>query len=330
MIICTNCGSSNKDDNQICRKCGALLPVSDKPPRIRLSSGKKDRKAAKSKKAVIKPPKMDKPNYFELQEIPKNESMPSEKVISHETPISPEGKVTINIDQSAKEYNDEGTREILKEITPKPFKGSIIASKSVFNSAIEKKIETIPKTKQSQTEVSLLKQKKLEEDMTKVLKFLSKKITVKKLPSEDKPLIEEKKEKMIPPSSMNEILKELLKLDLHIEASAIIRKDGTILASAISSRISDSLFATIGQNLSMIGSDIINGLSAGRLTNISVRGTNGVLDLAPIDVESPLGKDMVLIILSNPRVKSGIINFAAKIVKKQVKAYLGISKQQID
>jgi len=326
MIICTNCGSSNKDDNHICRKCGALLPVSDKPPRIRLSSGKKDRKGAKSKKIVIEPQKIDKPLHLELQEIPKDESLPNEEVISHGTPTSPNGEIAININQGAKEYNDEGTEEILKEIAPKPFKGSIIASKNVFSSAIDKSREPTPKTKLPPTDSSLLKQKQLEEDMTKVLKFLSNKITVKKLPSEMKPEFEEKKEKMIPPSSLNEILKELLKLDLHIEASAIIQKDGTILASAISSRISDSLFATIGQNLSMIGSDIINGLSAGRLMNISVRGTNGVLDLAPIDIASPLGKDMVLIILSNPRVKSGIINFAAKIVKKQVKDYLGISK----
>jgi predicted regulator of Ras-like GTPase activity (Roadblock/LC7/MglB family) len=162
--------------------------------------------------------------------------------------------------------------------------------------------------------------------MTKVLKFLSNKITVKKLPSEEKKEIKTKKEKEISPASLNEILKELLKLDLHIEASAIIKSDGTILASAISSRISDSLFATIGQNLSMIGTDIIEGLSAGRLMNISVRGTNGVLDLAPIDIKSSLGKNMILIILSNPRVKSGIINFASNIVKKQVKQYLGISK----
>jgi predicted regulator of Ras-like GTPase activity (Roadblock/LC7/MglB family) len=181
-------------------------------------------------------------------------------------------------------------------------------------------------TKESSIGGSLLKQKQLEEDMSKVLKFLSNKVTVKKLPSEEKEEIKKKAEPIISPASLNEILKELLKLDLNIEASAIIRNDGTILASAISSRISDSLFATIGQNLSMIGKDIIEGLSAGRLMNISVRGTNGVLDLAPIDIESSLGKDMILIILSNPRVKSGIINFAANIVKKQVKQYLGISK----
>jgi predicted regulator of Ras-like GTPase activity (Roadblock/LC7/MglB family) len=171
-----------------------------------------------------------------------------------------------------------------------------------------------------------MKQKQLEEDMTKVLSFLSKKITVQKLPAEMSLETKKQKEEVIPPSSMSEILKELLKLDLHIEASAIIKKDGTILASAISSRMSDSLFATIGQNLSMIGIDIIEGLSAGKLMNISVRGSKGVVDLAPIDAENSLGSDMILIIFSSPRVKSGIINFAANIVKKQVKQYLGLTK----
>ncbi|GAH16930.1 unnamed protein product, partial [marine sediment metagenome] len=92
------------------------------------------------------------------------------------------------------------------------------------------------------------------------------------------------------------------------------------------SRISDSLFATIGQNLSMIGNDIIEGLSAGTLLNISIRGTDGVLDLAPIGSKETLGDDMILIILSHPRVKSGIIHFAVSIVKKQVNQYLGLLK----
>jgi len=43
------------------------------------------------------------------------------------------------------------------------------------------------------------------------------------------------------------------------------------------------------------------------------------LDLAPIT------QDMLLILFSNPRIKSGIIYFAANIVKKQVKQYLGLT-----
>lgn len=329
MIICSNCGATNNEaDGNICRKCGALLPISTKPSRIRLtlekeSTKKKQVKTLRQPKVTKKPEVDNKPKVSDLQSIP---------------PIEPEMDKS---NQSVKEQepdlfyeesdNIEPRKEILTEITPKPFEGSIIGLKKTPSSKpTPKEVKTKAKasTKASYSESSLVKQKQLEEDMTKVLSFLSKKITVKDLPSEpkSKESIKTKKEKVIPPSSMSEILKELLKLDLHIEASAIIKKDGTILASAISSRMSDTLFATIGQNLSMIGEDIIDGLSAGRLLNISVRGSKGVVDLAPIDTEKTLGNEMILIIFSSPRVKSGIINFAANIVKKQVKEYLGLGK----
>ena len=125
---------------------------------------------------------------------------------------------------------------------------------------------------------------------------------------------------------MNEILKELASLDSKIEASAIIKTDGTILASAISTRISDSLFSTIGINLSMISNDIIDGLNAGTLKTISVKGSEGILDLAPIDQDNPSLKNMILILFSHPSVKSGIISIAVNLIKKQVKKYFGLEK----
>jgi len=319
MIICSNCGTTNNEQSgRICRKCGALLPSlsSSKPPRIKISSKKTEkqhvkekRTAPEKKKPVTTPQKkrvkkdtVTKPEILDLYEIPKLE------------------KEEDGTESELSEAGDDA--EILREITPQPFRGSIMAEKAVYGHPQQTKSSTYPESSTSQ-EFALSKQKQLEEDMTKVLSFLSKKITVKPLVKVKKGgEIKEKAKKVIPPSSMTEILKDLLKLDLHIEASAIIKNDGTILASAISSRISDSLFATIGQNLSMIGNDIINGLSAGSLQNISIRGTEGVLDLAPIGFVD----NMILIILSHPRVKSGIIHFAVSIVKKQVKQYLGLSK----
>ncbi|TFF84290.1 MAG: hypothetical protein EU552_00970 [Promethearchaeota archaeon] len=313
MIICSNCGATNnEEETHICRKCGALLPISTKPTRAKLTLEKKKKKVS----SINEPEADKKPKVSDLQAIPPIESEIEKTAEEQETDIVYEESEDIEL-----------KKEILTEITPKPFEGSIIGLKKVYNSKVSNESEKT-KPNSNYSESTLMKQKQLEEDMTKVLSFLSKKITVKKLPSEPEKQVEkkEKKEESIPPSSMNEILKELLKLDLHIEASAIIKKDGTILASAISSRMSDTLFATIGQNLSMIGEDIIDGLSAGRLLNISVRGSKGTVDLAPIDTENTLGKDMILIIFSSPRVKSGIINFAANIVKKQVKEYLGLGK----
>lgn len=306
MIICQNCGATNQDV-KFCRKCGALLPVSSKSQRLRVSVSK----TKKDKGQKIKD--------LDLQEIPKEPESKDQLSVEDEILEDFEDKDAESISVTESEESLKDKREILKEITPQPYRSSIIASNSVSIS------QPSGETSGTQTvESSLMKQKQLEKDMTEVLGFLSKKITVKKL---DTPKSKTKKEqvtKKIPPASMNEILNQLLTLDLHIEASAIIKSDGTILASALSNRISDTLFATIGQTLNQIGADIINGLSAGSLKSISVRGTEGVLDLAPIGKESQSIKDMILVIYSYPKAKSGIINFAANIVKKQLIEYLGI------
>lgn len=310
IIICQNCGATNQDV-KFCRKCGALLPVSSKSQRLSLSS----KKAKKEQGQKLKD--------LDLQEIPKETEQIDDVSIEDKNleDIKDEGVQLNNVPESEQLLKEE--EEVLKEITPQPYKSSIMTQNSVSSS----KLNGETKNEKAELESSLLKQKQLEKDMTEVLGFLSKKITVKKL---DVPKSKAKKEKVsekIPPTSMNEILSRLLTLDLHIEASAIIRSDGTILASALSNRISDTLFATIGQTLNQIGADIINGLSAGYLKSISVRGAEGVLDLAPIDPinkESENIKDMILVIYSHPKAKSGVINFAINIVKKQLTEYLGI------
>ena len=285
----------------------------------------------------------------DLVEIPKEEPK-KDSVTYQEIPL-PKTDYSVSIGEDAL-ISEKIKTEVLEEITPQPFKGAVIKPPQPLNSLVSKsnpiitdafselknsfqredKKDLQPKKSTSSVPVKVtdedtiaLKQKRLERDMSNVLGFLSKKMSVKKIVlPEVKPTIKKEPEKEIPPKSMNEILKRLLTLDLHIEASAIIRIDGTILASAISSRISDSLFATIGMNLSMIGTDIIDGLNAGNLVSISVRGTDGVLDLAPIDRDNPSAKDMILILFSHPKVKSGIISFAVSIIKKQIKTYLGI------
>ncbi len=338
MIICSNCGTTNNEtDGRICRKCGALLPSSNKPPRMKISSKKTTKPHFNEERA---PPGKEKQVATPQKKQPKKKSNAKPKILDlHEIP-KPENQAVEDFSEGEIENgysipDEDNNEEFLQEIKPQPFRGSIIAERSIFGRPKQTKDSTDSKPLSSQSnnstspkiESSLLKQKRLEDDMTKVLSFLSKKITVKPLKTIQKEKkIQEKPVKVIPPSSMSEILKDLLKLDLHIEASAIIKTDGTILASAISSRISDSLFATIGQNLSMIGNDIIKGLSAGTLLNISIRGSHGVLDLAPIGTKETLGNDMILIILSHPKVKSGIIHFAVSIVKKQVTQYLGLTK----
>lgn len=359
MIICQNCGTTNNEAiSHTCRKCGALLPVSSKRSRSR--SHRIGREKKKEQKPIEHPinDSVELKEKLELEEIPKEKEKISNANELHEIPVPSKEKFENETPVEGETVSDITDPEVLQEIPAQPYKGSIIDSrnslrtppspltppsrsrdvisdafKELRNSVIEDQnekpeilISPIP-LETTESDKSVLKQKRLEKDMTDVLGFLSKKISVKKLEIPKVKTIEKKEiEGKIPPSSMNEILTRLLTLDLNIEASAIIKTDGTILASAISSRISDSLFATIGMNLSMIGTDIIEGLDAGALNSISVRGTDGVLDLAPIDRENPSVKDMMLILFSHPKVKSGIISFAINIVKKQLKEYLGLKK----
>ena len=358
MRICANCGATNKDDkDSFCRTCGALLPAK-RPPRIRMGSNDLNRNEQTVKTPVIidnknksatnytngtPPPRNIEAQFFSskktkgqelnLQEIPKE--IPK-KVPQIKTSVKSKPKVKelkkVNITEISDSKDDD---RVLREIKPKPFSGSIIASREVYGAP---KSETIEQENQEvqlsnatatsdapNTEEALYKRKRLEDDMTNVLGFLSEKLKSGKLEKIQKSQSKQTKKRItekIPPTNLNEILKSLIKLDLHIEASALIEKDGTILASAISTRISNSLFATIGQNLTMIGKDIIDGLSAGKLKSISVRGTEGILDLAPIDKTDPNMKSMILIIFSHPKIKSGIISMAVSILKKQIIDFL--------
>ena len=306
-----------------------MLPVPSKSTRIKISSQtpKKKEKTKKKKTNTITPinqiPRETRffapisnnnkvSNNLDLQEIPNVESQSSQFAES----LRPSNNNAINLEKvnlskipsviSVKTNKKNST--FLQEISPKPYGGSLIASKEVYGPP-KNKTEKKPQIKQLKPisaansiaedkvpqDHSDIKRKQLEEDMSEVLSILSKKLS---LPKEEKPISKSIKnkdsKKKIPPANMNEILKQLLNLDLQIEASAILKGE-KVLASAISSRISETLLTTIGQNLNMIGSDIINGLSAGKLKLISIKGTDGVLDLAPIDLENSTMKDMILI-----------------------------------
>lgn len=356
MIICQNCGTTNNEaTTTTCRTCGALLPIATKSSRSRRTRTNKKKK--EKQKQIEKPPiaqsalEDTRKEKLELQEIPKEKDSIRKDVELQEIPKPSVEELDSNSHIKKEEVTTSPKSDILQEIPVQPYRSNIIDSQRGFRTPSQsmnpiteaftelkssvlddqKKQQSVPlmpiTSKPTGMNATFLRQKQLEKDMTKVLSFLSKKISVKKL---DIPEFKSSKEivqkEEIPPSSMNEILKRLITLDLNIEASAIIKTDGTILASAISSRISDSLFATIGMNLSMMGADIIEGLNAGNLKSISVRGSEGILDLAPIDNEDPSAKDMILVILSHPKTKSGIISFAINIVKKQLKEYLGLQK----
>lgn len=117
------------------------------------------------------------------------------------------------------------------------------------------------------------------------------------------------------PDSLNEILINLAELDLNIEASALVNSNGDILASAYSRYISESLISTIAQTLGRISQDMISSLDSGDLKFISIQGTRGILFMAPIM------KNVFLLLLTSPESKSGVINIAKLLVKKQITLY---------
>ncbi len=117
------------------------------------------------------------------------------------------------------------------------------------------------------------------------------------------------------PDSLNDIIINLTELDLNIEASALVNSNGDILASAYSRYISESLISTIAQTLARISQDMISSLDSGDLKFISIQGTRGILFMAPIM------KNVFLLLLTSPESKSGVINIAKLLVKKQITLY---------
>ncbi len=120
------------------------------------------------------------------------------------------------------------------------------------------------------------------------------------------------------PENLGDVLRELIKVDPSIKASALVKRDGTILASAISSTLSDSLIAIIATTVTTVGSDIMFATEAGDLKYITFGGTNGIVHIVPT-----IG-DIFLIILTGPNSKQGIISVVAKQVEKGVKTYLNL------
>ena len=371
MIICSNCGATNSEsDGRICRKCGALLPIGNRPPRIRVAFNKKEEKKTKPQPQVPAQPQSNNrpapnpevqffsPQDNNLQEIPKAQALEPPQVKT----ISQPAQNIQQASQSGLSSRSTNLNEIpksgLQEITPAPFRSTIIPQGGVKSPQVgARQLDSIPGTSSHQatvpkpqpvrraagsqantrlqpqrpqvSETSLVAHKRLEEEMTGILSELSNQFYIPETEPPKKTIsVSKPKEEKLVPASMVDILKELLTIDNRIEAIALIQNDGTILSSILSSNVTDGLFSTIGRTLSIIGTDIINGLNAGELRSISIRGSNGLLNLAPINMDSPQVKSMFLIMFSNKRVKSGVITIASNKVKRLIKQYLGLDDKE--
>jgi len=196
---------------------------------------------------------------------------------------------------------------ILQEIPPQPF--SLQSIPLTYNKKQSSQVQNIQSPKREE----------ISSAMTNAMQALTKNLSSKKKPMRTFPeslkTQQEIKYEEISSNNLDEILKNISRLDKNIEASAIINPDGVILSSALSGRVNDSLFASIGKTLSVLGNDIVNALNTGALKSITINGTHGKFSL------SPIVSDVLLLILSGPNVKAGIIHLAVSLFKKKFKSY---------
>lgn len=152
----------------------------------------------------------------------------------------------------------------------------------------------------------------IEQEMTSIMSTL--RGTHSSAPQEREELHEENYNESIP-NSLDDILINLSQLDMNIEASALVKTNGEIIASAISERIDEFLISTITNTLGTISQDVIASLESGDLKFISIFATKGILFL------SPIMKNLFLVLYTTSEAKIGLINLAKMVVKKKIEMY---------
>jgi predicted regulator of Ras-like GTPase activity (Roadblock/LC7/MglB family) len=120
------------------------------------------------------------------------------------------------------------------------------------------------------------------------------------------------------PENLGDILRDLGKIDQYIKASALVKLDGTILASINSSQISDSLIAVIATTVTTIAKDVIFSTESGDLKHITFSGTKGLVHIVPIVPE------IFLVVHTGSSSKKGIIEVVGRHTEKKVKQYLNL------
>lgn len=313
MIICPNCGTTNQNSSKYCRKCGSSVSSLSSPPKMKIpiintTDEKIGRHKQETGKQLEERPRIinNVPKQIENDEVwnPNDIDDESSRFTLKEIPKVSEGNIN--------EIKERNSSSALQEISPQPFSLQKIPTIQPSNQVNIKKDIKTPKGEE------------LTSAMTGAMQALSKNIPIKKKltrPSQvDVKTQLKNKHDAITPSNLNDILKNISRLDTNIEASAIINPEGIILASALSERVNDSLFASIGKTLSVIGEDVVKALNTGELKSVTINGTHGKFSLAPIV------SDILLLILCNPQVKAGIIHIAVGKFKKQFMEYVGLNK----
>ena len=113
-----------------------------------------------------------------------------------------------------------------------------------------------------------------------------------------------------------EFLRGLNKLDRNLEASAVVKRDGTILASAHSSRAKPEMMATICSTLYGIAQDSIRAISGGKMRLITLTAEHSVLMLTPIN------DDTILLLVTSPKSNIGLISHYSETVSQNIAKFL--------
>ncbi|MAU00092.1 MAG: roadblock/LC7 domain-containing protein [Candidatus Promineifilaceae bacterium] len=96
-------------------------------------------------------------------------------------------------------------------------------------------------------------------------------------------------------------LKDLQAGTPDIEASAVVSVDGLIMASSLPAGVDEDRISAMSAAMLSLGDRIASELQRGRLEQVHIRGTDGIIVLRAI------GEDAVLTVLARAQAKLGLI-----------------------
>ena len=96
-------------------------------------------------------------------------------------------------------------------------------------------------------------------------------------------------------------LKDLQAGTPDIEASAVVSVDGLIMASSLPAGVDEDRISAMSAAMLSLGDRIASELQRGRLEQVHIRGTDGIIVLRAI------GEDAVLTVLAWAQAKLGLI-----------------------
>ncbi|NKQ37290.1 MAG: hypothetical protein HF973_16955 [Chloroflexi bacterium] len=96
-------------------------------------------------------------------------------------------------------------------------------------------------------------------------------------------------------------LKDLQAGTPDIEASAVVSVDGLIMASSLPAGVDEDRISAMSAAMISLGDRIASELDRGVLTQVLIRGTDGIIVLRAI------GEDAVLTVLARAQAKLGLV-----------------------